>query len=387
MSLFVFSVIAGLVFHQLISIIQPERGLLVRAGGRRARAARILIGRRIILWMPERTYLAAKATSVAVAALLFLLAVTLIVTQGVHPTRGYAVSFADALKSPGLAAAVFGALVGVLAGNVINRVLRAPDNYVLTSSDWLKIVLIGFLFILGIGGEEMIRSSMARISKISVGATTEIAFSDASTKTSMQPAEQAGNALKSVGNQEIEYLRTGRSSGLFSNASLGETIARDQKYLDLLNKYEKGPKFGRDPQLNATEKLVRSTIAPFSACLEGIFVRSANAAFVNTELEKIVDVFLGLASPGDKGDFRGAFVRDFGEAMRDVAEKAYKVGLKDLFDKTSPVAQKKVSLTTEEKQFMVDCTPMVSLLCAPLDPDPLEKPTNKPWLDPKLRKE
>ena len=173
MSLFVFSVFAGLLLHQIVAFIQP-----------RDSSRTLRIGRRVVVQLPERDYLVWKAGGIALSILLFILVVTVIVAQSVHPAEGYAYRFVDALTSPRMAAGVFGGMVGLLAGNLLNRLLQNDPGYKFTSSDRLEILLIFFLIILGIGGEEFLQSYARRINKISVGTTTEISFSENRPKTS-----------------------------------------------------------------------------------------------------------------------------------------------------------------------------------------------------------
>src|SRR5438105_8839342 len=110
MSLFVFSIFAGLLLYQIVALIQP-----------RDSSRMLRLGRRVIVQVPERDYVIWKAGALAVTIVLFFLVVTVLVAQGVHPSEGYAYRFADALTSPRMAAGVFGGLVGLLVGNLLNR--------------------------------------------------------------------------------------------------------------------------------------------------------------------------------------------------------------------------------------------------------------------------
>jgi uncharacterized membrane protein YoaK (UPF0700 family) len=253
MSLFVWAVIVGLVFHQVLSVIQPDRTKPQR--GRRAHrmVTRFLIGPRTIVWMPTRTYLNIRSALFTLIYVLLVLGAVLVVTQKVHPDSGYATRFTDVLTSPGIAAVVFGAFVGFLIGNLMNRVLRGKAGDQLKSSDWLQVAIILLLIVLGIGGEEVLRSYAARVSKISFGATNEIAFSE--TKPSDRQTEHTSNAFKSAspGHGESEYLRAGGSAGLIKNGELGYTIAKDRKYLTLFQKTEPGNGFDSDRRLDVAE--------------------------------------------------------------------------------------------------------------------------------------
>src|SRR5215469_18302993 len=113
MSLFIFSLLVGFLLYQVVSLIQPI------AGTRDYR-----LGRRVVLHLPPETYLAWKAGLIALCVVIFVLAATIIIAQPFHPAQGYAYRFVDALTSPRMAAAVFGGLVGLLVGNLLNRILQ-----------------------------------------------------------------------------------------------------------------------------------------------------------------------------------------------------------------------------------------------------------------------
>src|SRR4051794_17224515 len=84
MSLFMFSILTGLLLHQVVSVIQPI------AGSRSYK-----FGGRIVIELPEKTFVMWKVGALVVAILLFLLLVIIIVAQSVHPGEGYAYRFAD----------------------------------------------------------------------------------------------------------------------------------------------------------------------------------------------------------------------------------------------------------------------------------------------------
>src|SRR5947209_5768940 len=179
MSLFVFAVLAGLLLYQLVSLIQPS-------GPDR----QLSVGDRVRITLPEHTYLLWKSISIATAVILFFFLVTILIAQKYHPTTGHAYRFADAVTSPKMAAAVFGGLVGMLIGNFLNRILWNGSNYTFKAFDFLEVGLIFFLIILGIGGEEWLRSAAQRINKVSVGTTTEVSFSERQPRNSRTAAEQ-----------------------------------------------------------------------------------------------------------------------------------------------------------------------------------------------------
>jgi hypothetical protein len=334
-----------------------------------SRYRRVLFGRRIIVWLPERSYLAIKAASLATAGLLFVLTTILIVAQSVHPTQGYAFRFADAITSPRMAGALFGGFVGLLLGNLVNRISRGGAGYAFKSSDWLQVALVLISVILGIGGEDFVRSSATRISKVSLGATTEIAFSEPQAKSPNWPAGHVNNAVKAAGVVGSDYLRAGGSAGLTVNANLGNIIERDRAYLQLFSRYERferppGPDVGA--RLSSAEGFVRTTISPYSSCLAGILARTANGVYVEEELSRTIDDFQLLTSQAERP------LDKFVGQARSVGKEAYSVGLKTLLEKKSDYSE-------EEIQFIRSCTPLVSLLCVPVDAD--GRPAETPWLD------
>jgi len=367
MSLFVWAVIVGLVFHQVLSVIQPDRTKPQR--GRRAHrmVTRFLIGPRTIVWMPTRTYLNIRSALFTLIYVLLVLGAVLVVTQKVHPDSGYAARFTDVLTSPGIAAVVFGAFVGLLTGNLMNRVLRGKAGDQLKSSDWLQVAIIVLLIVLGIGGEAVLRSYAARVSKVSFGATNEIAFSE--TKPSDRQTEHTSNAFKSAspGHGESEYLRAaGGSAGLTKNADLGNTIAKDRKYLTLFQKTEHGDAFSLDPRLDNAEAFVRTFIAPYTSCMAAIYAKTAKAAYVNRQLADVLDEFEHVLDVTNTRIAESA-AKNFDE----VARKSYEVALKDLLEKPDG------HYAADEIAFLQACTPAVSLLCVPVGQD--WKPPEEPW--------
>src|SRR5262249_30913211 len=151
------------------------------AGRRRSKRnlVRLRFGTRIVVLMPQRAYLAAKAGVLFGCVFAYVAAATLVIAQSLHPARGYAFRFVDALTSPQIVSAIFGFRLGLLVGDLVNRALRGDRHRTFSAQDWVQVFLILTLFVLGIGGEEIIRSSAARISKLSFGATNEIEFSTA----------------------------------------------------------------------------------------------------------------------------------------------------------------------------------------------------------------
>jgi hypothetical protein len=167
MSLFLFSAVLAFFLHQIGSVLQPK----VSAHGRvRLRTVRIQL--------PAAAYVRWKAGFYGVAAVVFLLAITLILANKLHPSDGYAVRFSDALTSPRMAGALFGGLVGALTSNLVGRVVQGGPEYELATHDKVKLVLIIALAVLGIGGEEAIQSFGRRITGIKIGATSEISLAE-----------------------------------------------------------------------------------------------------------------------------------------------------------------------------------------------------------------
>jgi len=285
MSVFIFSLLLGVLLHQIYSIIQPV------VGSRRYR-----FGRRIVVWLPERTYLIWKASSLAIAFLLFISVVTLIVTRNVHPPEGFAYRFADALTSPHMAAAMYGGLVGILLGNLLNRILKNAHDYKFTSSDRLEVVLIFTLFILGIGGEEFLRSSAQHISKISVGTTTEISFSENQPKPLRTSAEQPSGAFRNTQGD------SGGSAGLDKLYDIGSppdisNMNRDNEFIEILARYEREPV----PDLVPVSQLAEKVLSPMARCLSGIFRLNGDSTFIEHQLSPLSEALQELATQ-DKPD-------------------------------------------------------------------------------------
>ncbi len=369
MSLFLWAVILGLVLHQTASLIQPH--VTTSTKGRRQRVHKLKFGQRVIVWLPVRTYLNVKIAFFTFAAVVLILGALLIVSQKIHPTSGYAYGITDALTSPRIAAGIFGLFVGILIGNLINRITHARGARSLSAVDWVQLILIFLLLILGIGGDQLLRSYGGQISKISFGATNEIAFSDAPPNSRSAPVEQPGTAFKSAGpsSEESDFLRGGGSAGLLKDAKLADTIAKDRLYLQLFEQFENLPKLDLQP-LDKMEAFARTTISPFASCLAAIYARTANAAFVTTELAGIIDQFPKLNAESaldDKPELA------FTTALDHTATKAYNVGLRALLKQTK-------HYSIAEREFIQACTAAISLRC--VIPKNYLLPTETPWLDP-----
>lgn len=267
MSVFMISLLLGLLLYQIVLLIQPTPS-----------GQNITVGSRIKVELPSNLYVAIKVTILVVVILIFLAIIILVVAQNVHPAEGFAYRFADALSSPRMGAAVFGGLVGILLGNLLNRLLKGADNYVFKASDYLEIGLIAVLVILGIGGEEVLRSYANRINKISVGTTTEISFSDAAPKPSRISAEQPDSAFRNTNGD------TGGSAGLQKLFDIGSkdlpNITRDKDFIATLARYE-------DEKVQPaveTGSLPQAVLSPIAACLSGISKFYGDATFIEKEL-------------------------------------------------------------------------------------------------------
>jgi hypothetical protein len=280
MSLFIFSVLGGLLLHQIVSAIQPNHNTNTYT-----------FGRRIVVELPEKTYLVLKVVVFVVAILLFLSLVTIIIAQSVHPAEGYAYRFADALTSPRMGAAIFGGLVGILLGNLLNGLLKNEDDYQFKSSDYLEIALIFMLVILGIGGEEVLRSYAQRINKISVGTTTEISFSEASPKSSRASAEQPGGAFRNTQGD------SGGSAGLEKLYDIGSrdrsNISRDRDFIEVLARYESEA----TPKPIEIGTLAGDALSPIGSCLSGIFRLNGDVTFIEQQLVLMSEPLRELAAP------------------------------------------------------------------------------------------
>lgn len=281
MSIFIFSLLAGLVLHQLVSVVQPNDT-----------TTEYQIGRRVVVKFEAGAFHIWKACSLALAGFLFLVIVTIVISQSVHPAYGYAYNFIDAVISPRMAACIFGGMVGVLLGNLLNRVLHGGSDYQFRSIDHLQIILILVLVILGIGGEELVRSAAQRINKISVGTTTEISFAESAPKSSRVAAEQPGGAFRNT------QGKSGGSAGLQKLYDIGSksksNIDRDRDFIEVLARYEKQPV---PKPLLEPGPLAKDVLSPIASCLLGVSkLYGDDDPFVEQQLSSLNDVLHELAA-------------------------------------------------------------------------------------------
>ncbi|MCA6122482.1 hypothetical protein J6500_11350 [Bradyrhizobium sp. WSM 1704] len=276
MSIFILSLLAGLGLHQLVSLIQPTSIALDSS-------ARIVkLGRRIVIEIDNGAYVAWKVTLATLAAVAFILFAILLNAQFAHPANGFPYRFVDALTGPRMASVVFGGLVGILLGNLLNRVLKSDADYKFTASDRFEYALIFILFLLGIGGEEIVRSSAQRINKISVGTTTEISFADTAPKSSRISAEQPGGALQTTQGSKGSG---GGSAGLGKLYDIGSVndqpnIERDWEFIEVLARYEQEPVPAR-PDVG---RVSFDVLSPLASCLSRISRLYGDDAFVEQQL-------------------------------------------------------------------------------------------------------
>jgi hypothetical protein len=366
MSAFLFSAFFGLLVHQLLSIIQVDWTFGYR---------RVHVGRRITIRMPERIFIAFRATLLTTAIVVFIILMLILVTQQIHPEQGYAYRFGDALASPRVPSALFGIIVGILTGNMLNRLLRGKIGAAFTSRDWLEVILIFFLFIMGVGGEEALRSYSGRISEISIGATSKIAFSDSSAPATRRAPEQTSNASRPAGDKGGDYASSGESTGLQRAGLVSDTAAKDRRYLALFEKLEGRPPpvANTAPWPDAIERATRTMIYPFASCLDGIFGRTANSSYVDDRLAPLVDLFQNLKADATL-EARSNLVRAFGQQIRQVGDKAYDLFLdKYLNNRGGPV----------DEELLTACSAIVALLCASDQPGaghPWEDESSSKWL-------
>lgn len=289
MSVFIFSLMAGLLLHWLLSIIQPLSPAGPKDGG-----AEYQINRWIVIRFEARAFVICKAFGVAIAILLFFAIVTILTTKDVHPPQGYAYHFADALTSPRMAAGVFGGLVGILLGNLLNRLFKNAQDYQFSSSDRLQLALIFALVVLGIGGEQLLVSAARRIDKISVGTTTEISFAEAAPKSTRVQAEQPEGAFR------LTNRNSGGSVGLEKLYDIGSkdrsNIDRDKDFVEVLARYERQPVPARmDPG-----PLAKDILSPIASCLLGISNLYGDDPFVERQLSRLSNALQSLTKPHAK---------------------------------------------------------------------------------------
>jgi hypothetical protein len=346
MSAFLFSTFFGLFIHQLLSIIQV---------GQTSSLTTINIWPGITIFMQRGTFLAFRATLLTAVTIIFIGLLLIMVAQQIHPEQGYAYRFGEALTSPRVPSALFGIMVGVLTSNMLNRLLRQKAGAAFTSGDWLEVALIFFLFVMGVGGEEALRSYSGRVSEISFGATNKIAFSDSSSRKGAP--ELVGNASRPAADKGSgDPASGGGSTGLQRASLIGDTAEKDRRYLALFEKVEGRPPpvANTAPSSEAVERAARTMIYPFASCLHGIFVLTANSSYVNDRLAPLVDLFQKLkadATPEARSNLAGAF----GPQIREVGNKAYDLFLdKYLNNRGGPV----------DPDILNECSAIVALLCA-----------------------
>jgi hypothetical protein len=297
MSPFFMSLIFGLLCHRIVSAIQPvTHARVYKFGGA------------IKLKLTEEAYLAVKVTIYVTSILLFVFFATLVATKDVHPTQGYAYWSADVLTSPRMGSAVFGFLVGVLLSNLLTRVWKT-QNYQFNLNDRLEFALIFLLFLLGIGGEEFLRSTAQRINKVSLGTTTEISFSGVTARSSRSSAEQPGGAFRNTDGA------IGGSTGLQKLYDIGSkdrpNIGRDLEFIRILARYQKE----RDTTTVQTWPLAEQVLSPIGSCLSGISQLYGDDTFIDEQLLPLSQVMHDLAmhstqTPSKIRDKMGGLLKD-----------------------------------------------------------------------------
>jgi hypothetical protein len=351
MSTFVFAVLAGFCIHQLATIIQPltsKKSIQFR---------RFEFGPGVVLRIPDKTYLRVKLYVLVFLVVVFALAVAAILAQGVHPPEGYAFRAVDVIRSPQIGAAFFGSLVGILVGNLVNRIVRGK-NYELKPRDRLEMFLIFILFILGIGAEELIQSYARRISKISIGATSEISFTEGPSKSGRASAEQPGNAAQRAGGvKSADYLPESGSTALDNLSNLSSTVKADRQYLHALLKYE-DRKAGFSQVYAAHDSFgtfSENLISPVTSCIGGLFARTADQISLKNDFTSLADKFRRIAEiDADKR---------LSEAISLLASEPFDLAKE--FRKRGGLALLKSGkkLNEDEANFVKSCGPLMASLC------------------------
>lgn len=283
MSLFFLSVILGLLCHRIAAAIIP-----MPAGARRCG-----FGSAITIELSNRAYQIFMSVLMTVGILVVVCIVTLVVTEGAEIAPGFAFRIADVLISRQMGTAVFGFMVGILLSNLLTRVCKQSD-YQFKSGDWLEIALIFVLLLLGVGGEEVLRSTAQRISKVSVGTTTEISFSGVTPRQTRSSAEQPGGAFRNTDG------RSGGSTGLQKLYDIGSddrpNLKRDVAFIRILARYDK--------QLDTTEvpswPLAEKILSPIGACLSGISQSNSDDTFLDEVLSPMSQTMQDLATQIDR---------------------------------------------------------------------------------------
>jgi hypothetical protein len=256
---------------------------------------------------------------------------------------------------------------------MVNRVLRRKNTDPFTVRDWLEVILIFFLFIIGVGGEAAVQSYAGRISEISFGATNKIAFTDNQAGNVKRAPEQAGNASRLAGPAGAGFLTSTGSAGLRRASSLGSIAEKDRMYLALFDKVESRPPPGGSVRgsLDAVEGMSRTLIDPFASCLNAIFVRTANSNYVNERLGPLVDLFHNLKADSS-ATAKANLVSSFLEQTSRVADKAYDLYLnKFLHDQNQQFPE-------DPQDVVTVCSRIIVLLCAD---DPQQGGPDRLWHD------
>ncbi len=282
MSLFFLSVMLGLLCHRIAAAITPMAGMRSCA-----------FGGSIKIEMSNRAYQIAMALLMTCGFLLVVCIVTLVVTEGTEIAPGFAFRVADVLISRQMGTAVFGFMVGILLSNLLTRIWKQSD-YQFKSGDWLEIALIFALLLLGIGGEEFLRSAAQRISKVSLGTTTEISFAGPTPRQTRSSAEQPGGAFRNTDG------RSGGSTGLQKLYDIGSedrpNLKRDVAFIRILARYDKQI----DPTNEQSWPLAEKILSPIGACLSGISQSNSDDTFLDEILSPMSQTMQDLAAQLDR---------------------------------------------------------------------------------------
>lgn len=364
-SWFVFFAMAGLAWHQIASWVRPRRWM--RRFGRRRRRAVLLSPRGFVLLLPDGDLIRLRFWLWLSFTAFVLSAAALAAAGHLHPSSGYAFRFTDFLTSRVFVSGVFGTLTGVLVGDLTNRIIRGERDYVMTRRDHYVMFLILLFMILGTGGEEVLRSYAERISKVSLGATSEIAF-DNSARARPVP-EAPGNADLSPAARAGTSAPSG-SRGLENIANLNKTVHRDIGNFGNLSRHDdKIPREALHKDLELAAWLATNTVVPLATCLAVVAERTLYKAGFEQELHGLERPLRALVSPGpNQATARRAVSESLARLARRTLRHARELGLSEAFltVRTRPISvgsSQDGGPPDADEAFVSSCAGLAALVC------------------------
>ncbi|GLH75831.1 hypothetical protein SSBR45G_07390 [Bradyrhizobium sp. SSBR45G] len=220
--------------------------------------------------------------------------------RGLHPGYSPVFDAFDAFTGRRAPSLLLGGITGGLLGAFVSRVLLLAPGSTIEARDKITVALLVVFFVLGIGGEEAIRSLAQRISKVSA-LGTEIEFADASKSASRANSRgSASTAAVGIAKGDAAVGRKtlgvpGSSYGLAFLSNLGAMIERDRAYsiISVMIKHGDaqvavGSTKTIEQTLNQPMEFARVLIEPFAECLQTLQAQTGDVDFVNDRLLGLV---------------------------------------------------------------------------------------------------